>query len=492
MSAKTVLVIVFGFTLGIFLHSVFIFLTYEVILCFCITAGIFLYYFLISRSKFVILSAVFLLFISLGILRFHWSFIADEKIKNSLDIYVGQNTEITGIVSSETYDTDFSEKILIEGKFPNGENAQILASVPLGGNVSYGDSVDISGVIAKPTNFQTDYGKDFDYISYLGKDDIFYTLPKASVRIISHHNGSVIKEKLYKFKQSFLNNVSRVLPGDTGQFMGGLILGARKTISKDLTNDFVRTGTIHMVAISGYNVTIVSNAIMKVLNLILPVTFSIGFGIFTIILFALMTGAGATVIRASIMAILSLFARATNRNYNIDRALLATLFLMLLQNPKILVFDVSFELSFLATIGIVYLAPKVKPWFYFIAEKMEMRDVISSTVATNIFVLPFLLYKMGVLSIVAIPANMLVLPLVPLTMGFGFVVGFLGYISQMFSILVAYIAYALLKYELFIIHLFSNLPFSAVAIKSFPFIIMVIIYSYYIWWIWGKKAKVKI
>jgi competence protein ComEC len=129
-----------------------------------------------------------------------------------------------------------------------------------------------------------------------------------------------------------------------------------------------------------------------------------------------MTGAYATSVRAGIMAILVLIAKVTGRPYDVLRAVILTIILMLFYNPYLLYFDISFELSFVATIAVIFLNPKIAKYFYFIPKVLNLRDLITVTFSAYIFVLPFVLYKMGNLSLVALPTNFLVLPFIPLTM----------------------------------------------------------------------------
>ncbi len=166
---------------------------------------------------------------------------------------------------------------------------------------------------------------------------------------------------------------------------------------------------------------------------------------------------------------------------------------MIFQNPKILRFDASFQLSFLATLALIYLAPYFKEKFRFVPGKFHFREIISSTVATQIFVLPLLLYKMGIFSAVSLPVNFLVLIFVPATMFFGFLTGGIGMFSYYLSIPFGWISCVFLQYELWVVKIFAKLPFSSFAIKSFPLWLMVAVYFVYgiIIYRLHKKTEVK-
>src|SRR5690606_5955202 len=138
------------------------------------------------------------------------------------------------------------------------------------------------------------------------------------------------------------------------------------------------------------------------------------FGAVGIILFAIMVGGGATVVRASIMALLSLIARATGRLYEVTIALIVAGFIMVLWSPRVLVFDPSFQLSFLATLGLIHATPLFERWLRMIPEYFSLRTIISATLGTQLFVLPLLLFMTGVFPMYSPLANALVLPAVPI------------------------------------------------------------------------------
>jgi len=223
----------------------------------------------------------------------------------------------------------------------------------------------------------------------------------------------------------------------------------------------------------------------------LPFTAQLIVGSLSIVFFALMTGAGATIVRASIMAILVLLARATGRVSDMTRLLFIAGFIMLLVNPKILVYDSSFQLSFLATFGLLYVSPLVAPYVSRVTDKWGLREVLIATLATQIFVLPAILYKMGEVSLVAVPVNMLVLLAIPLTMLLGFLAGLVGLVSTTLAWPFAFGAFFLLSYELFVVHIFSSIPFATLHISAFPFWAVTLWYLVYVVILWRAKTKIK-
>jgi competence protein ComEC len=283
-----------------------------------------------------------------------------------------------------------------------------------------------------------------------------------------------------------MENIERVINPPKSDLANGLVLGSRGGFDNNTKNEFINTGTIHIIALSGYNVTIVAENVMKIFGLVFAQTISIILGIFVIILFILLAGASSTAIRAGIMASIALFARMTGRKYDAGRGLVTAGFLMIAYDPRV-VTDISFQLSFIATFGVLFITPKVIGWVKFIPMRFGFRELVATTLGATIAVLPILLYSTGILSIVSIPANILILPLIPLTMFFVFITGVLGFVSTLLSIPFAYIAHLLLSYILGMIHFFASLPFASITIFYFPLIITIVLYAFIAWWVFIKK-----
>lgn len=482
MSQKTFLSIIFGFLSGVFVASVL-----PLGLSVAGTLGVVAVCFLIlgilnfaSRKIFLTIS-IFLVFVSIGILRFCVK--DSDEPKQRLDNFVGKEIVLEGVIDEEVDVRQSSQRIVLSGEKINFQDTnyeidqKILVSTELFPRYGYGDRVQVSGELSIPDNFLTDIGKEFDYKNYLKKDGIFYTMSFAHVEIIGEGEGSKIKSGILTLKHKFLSSIESVIPSPESALVGGLLLGTKQSLGEKLQQSFVDTGLVHIIVLSGYNVTIIAEALIKVLSFI-SVSAGIYLGGIAIVIFVIMTGAGATIVRAGIMALLALLARATGRTSEITRALLIAAALMVLHNPYILFFDISFQLSFLATLGLVYVSPIFKHWFTFLPERFGLREVISATIGVQAFVLPFILYKMGNLSLVAPITNTLVLPLIPATMFFGFMSGIFGFVSNILAMPFGWIAYLLLKFEIWVVETFSALPFATIKLAHFPFILVLI---FYIW-----------
>jgi competence protein ComEC len=396
---------------------------------------------------------------------------------------VGKKVNVQGKVVEAPDVRLYNQRLTIN---PNNQESNILAVAPLDIGVSYGDIVKVTGTLETPENFITSSGKEFNYERYLANQDIYFIIQNAEIEVISHDHGSFIQALLYKLRDSFMKNIGRVISPPESDLADGLILGARGGFDTDMRNEFISTGTIHIIALSGYNVTIVAEGVMKILGLVFAQTVSIVLGICVIVLFVLLAGASSTAIRAGIMAVIALFARMTGRKYDAGRALVIAALLMIAYDPRVLT-DISFQLSFIATFGVLFITPKTIKWIRFLPTKFGLRELVATTIAATIAVLPVLLYSTGIFSIVSLPANILILPLIPITMFMSFIVGMIGFVSVVISTPFAYIAHLLLFYILSVIHFFASLPFASVTIQYFPLLITIILYGLILWWVFISK-----
>lgn len=488
--------LVSGFIAGIFISSfVKLGISFSLFLIF-ISGTLFIFYkfFALDKEDWKILFlSLFLLSFSFGILRYE---IRDVRVPdNIIENSIGKNISVEALIIDEPAKSESAQNLTVNFKNLISETSTVpisgkgIVSTNLSGDFNYGDIVRISGKLEKPKNFTSSSSKNFDYISYLAKDDIYYKIDFAKVSLISSGNGNGIKSGLFKIKNSFNQNISTVIPEPESSLLSGILLGAKHSMSKDMTTMFRVAGISHIVALSGYNITVVAEAIMKTFSF-LPRALGFSFGALGIILFVLMSGASATAVRAGIMSLIVILAAITKRNYNAGRALIIAGLVMVMINPRILVFDISFQLSFLATIAIIYVSPILKNKLHFVTEKFALRETISSTISAQILVLPLILYKMGLLSLVALPVNILVLPIIPAIMLFGFITGVLGFISIYLSFIFSWIIWLLLAYIIKVAGLFASLPFSSVNISWFSPMIMVLSYIFITIWIIRERKKI--
>lgn len=428
-----------------------------------------------------VINAKFFLFglaFTLGIISLN----ADRQ--SSLVDFNLANRPIEGVVVDEPDERDRDTRLTFRPDNSRGKVLLIVATFP---PYYYGDRLRVMGKLESPKTFETDGGRSFDYPAYLAVRGIGAIMYQPKVEKLGS-GGSVFVAKLFQLKSVFLSQLDQVLPEPASSLLGGLVVGGKRSLGDLWQERLRRAGLIHLIVLSGYNLTIIGVAIASLLNFFrFRRSWSLALSALAIITFAVMVGGGASVIRATIMAIIAIVARLTGRVYEAGQALATAIVVMVIINPLILVYDIGFQLSCLATAGLIYGAPPFESWFKFLPARFGLRATVATTVAAQVAVLPLILYFMGQLPIYALLTNLLVVPLVPFTMLLAVTISLAGFIFSPLAYLIAPLGYLVAKYILIITAVGSALPGATVAIKSFPFVLVVIIYVGY-FLIWRKKA----
>lgn len=479
-----------GFASGIFFRSLFIFGWPPILFVLLLATLFWAAAFKKSRHIYV-LGGMFCIFVAFGMLR---ASLADTPLPTSFMSDVRHRVSYQGVVVSDPDVRDKNQRVEIRVHQPTGggdTSTIMLAVAPRSQSVAVGDHVYVSGTLAIPEPFADDNGRVFKYDKYLQRDGVRFLLNFAYIRVESSAPWHSISAALARVKHSFLNGLTNTLPEPYASLASGVVIGGKSGLGNDLKDAFVRSGLVQIIVLSGYNVMVVAEWIMAALALTkLPKRWGAAAGIGAILIFVGIAGASATALRAALMAFIALYARATGRSYVAGRALFFVVFLMLVWNPLYLVFDPGFGLSVAATAGLIWLASRIETFFEFFKNTF-WKNALATTLAAQIAVLPLLLYDTGNLSLVAIPANLLVMPIVPLAMGLSALAGFAGMLfgsfSPLFGIMLAYPAYLVNAYMIFIARETAALPFAAFTLPSFPFWLVLFVYAALIYFVASKR-----
>jgi len=379
----------------------------------------------------------------------------DIRFRASVKIPFAERISFSGII--------VSNPVLKTGS----QEFKLKLNPPLGGNVlvktdrypafRYGDEVSIEGKIEKPFSGS--------YAQYLGKERISGVVTFAAIEKISGGKGSKIKTFLFKVKNAVVGSFQRILPAKEAAFVSGITLGERGEFSAAFKEAMAKSGTTHLVALSGYNITIIADALAALFAWFLSRRLSFSLTVLVVLGFVLMTGAEASVVRAAVMGILAMLAKEIGRLFDFRNAIILAGLVMVLQNPKVLAADVGFQLSFLALIGIIYLRPAIIKFLKIGEDKgfLSWKDNLITTASAQFMVAPFLISNFGGFSLTSLAANVLILEFMPLTMFFGFMTAFFGFFAYYLAVIFGLIVSVFLKFEIFIIELFAKLsvPFGA-------------------------------
>lgn len=401
--------------------------------------------------------------------------LAPSTLAPSLVPLLNTHVSVEGKVVSPPDVRAATQRITVLVQHETG-SSRVLAVVPSYPLVRYGEYVAVEGTLVRPEPFDTDTGRVFRYDRFLAKDGIFALIERGSLEVIEERQGiDRAHGLLTDLKPSFIDALAQALPEPESSLAAGLVAGGKQGLGKELLQAFTDTGLVHIVVLSGYNVMIIAEAVMRSLSFASR-SVAAGGGAGIIALFILAAGAGAAGVRAGLMAGIALYARASGRTYDALRALCVAATLMLIWNPLLLIYDPGFQLSFIATIGLILGAPHVESRLAFITLRF-LREIVSATIAAQIAVLPLLLFQTGLLSIVSLPANVLVLPVVPFAMALSGLAGVAGWIVPPLAPFFGLPAYVLLAYMIHMTEFLSSIPLSAVSLPPFSFVLVLAAYG---------------
>jgi competence protein ComEC len=427
------------------------------------------------RKEFVLLGLAGI-FLFLGILRYAASVPATGE--NQIQFYNGRAVTFVGVVerapdirAGHVKLTVNSSQLTVNSvKMRIGGN--VLVNTKLYPEYRYGDKLEIICELRAPEPIE-----DFAYDKYLAKENIYSLCYWPEIKLLESGRGNKIMAIIFWVKGKLMDTVGKILPEPQAAFLGGLLYGARRGIPEDLMDKFNATGTTHIIAISGYNITILAAMLLKLTKGIgLARKKSFWLALLGISFFVILTGASASVVRAAIMGGLVLLAGQVGRASRITNALLAAAAIMLIFNPKVLAFDVGFQLSFAATVGLIFLAPIFEKYLAKWPSVFGVKESFTATMAAIILTLPLILYTFGRVSLVAPLANVLILFIIPLTMAAGFIAVAGGLIYAGLGQVLGWLAWLLLSYIITVVEHLSKIPWTSAQIGKIHWIFLVIFY----------------
>jgi competence protein ComEC len=358
------------------------------------------------------------------------------------------------------------------GPINRGVSGNVLIKTQLYPPYNYGDQVQITSFLIQPEAIE-----DFAYDKYLAKDQIYSLGYGARVKLIKQNQANPILQIIYNLRQNISSQINRIWPEPTASFVNSILLGYKRAMAEDLKEEFRRAGVSHIIVISGLHITLITLLLSKILYSLninrqkqLPIILII------LTIFAILSGFSASTIRASIMGLIVLFSQNIGRNIQKHLILIYTAVIILLMNPLLLFHDLGFQLSFLATIGLIYLSPIFKKLFKFLPNKMEIQSTFISSFSAIIMTLPLTTYQFKTISLLAPISNLFVLPMIPILMLFGFISVLISYLSLSLAKLIGFIEYILAKVLFEIVNSISVIEFSSINIHNFNILAMTLSY----------------
>lgn len=447
------------FLIGIFFGSILNFKwdnVFNFVFLFCVVVFIFI----CSNNKKSFLVLTSFLIIIIGVLYVK---IFQPRIDNlSIQSVLNKNIEFIGKIKYEPDNKIENQNLIVEVQKINdiqvkqNQFGKILIKTDRFPKYEYGDLLLIECILKEPKSFN-----DFDYKLYLARQGIFLVcdFPKKINLIVgelkNEHKNSLIWF-LFFIKQKVSLKIHSLLHEPEASFLAGILIGERRGFEKELLDYFNKSGITHIIAVSGYNIAILVSSIQSICffwlikkrNIFVIIFFVLSFFVF-------FSGFGASVVRASIMGVLVLISKNVNRFANIKNIILGSALIMVLFNPNVLVFDIGFQLSFLSTIGLIYGTHYIENFFWWCNNTFGVKNSLVSTLASTIFTLPIIIFYFKQFATHSILVNVLVLPVIPFAMFFGFIALFVSFFNLFLGQVLAYPVFIILSYVIKIAQFFS-------------------------------------
>lgn len=393
-----------------------------------------------------------------------------------------------------------------------------LAKIGINESVDIGDMLYVSGNLGQIDRCLSGNSgcddKKLSYANFLRKERIRFEIKKLVIHEMTQRHSFTLTRSLIDLRKRLENKIFSLLDSPLSDLASGLTISGKGTMTPELLEQFRKVGLIHIVVLSGSNVSIISVALFSVLKRFPPLAQSV-FGLVLMTLFCLMTGASPSVVRSVLMSGVPVIVNTLigiyenkipeknnemsdgdigpNSNSDLDpeprgtsflesnssvMLLLITGLIMSIHNPLLPLYDMSFQLSFMATLGLMTLTGPIGNLIKFIPKKFMLREIISSSLATQILVFPLLLHISGDLSTVFIFSNILVLPIIPFTMLMVLLMLFASYITLPLAMLFKGVSSILLGEIIWVAEFFSSFTFSTIPLKIYSTVEMCTAYAY--------------
>ncbi len=364
---------------------------------------------------------------------------------------VGRSGTFQGTIVSAPVDKDDGKRQLVVD-VAGAPSGKLLVTTTGRGTVKPGDQVTVSGRLVRPPRF-----RDFDYRAYLAKDAIYATMPQG--RLASVVPRTTVLGAAYQIRVAASEQASRLFPPQAAAFLMGILAGERHGLSEQTAHDFQRTGLTHVLALSGYNVSIVLAVMLAIFG---RRRFGIAAGLVVLAAFVAIAGPSASVLRAALMGGFIVLAQTFGRPQSARRACLISAAILLLTSPWSLRYDLGFDLSFLATLGILWFEPAFRRRFQRLPKVIA--ETLAATAAATLLTMPLIVWSFGIVSLVSPLANLLIVPLIPWLMLGGFAAVVVGGLSPGLAGLIAGPVGWLTTLVLSIVHTLAELPFAALVL----------------------------
>lgn len=441
------------------------------------------------RKKFCFYVFLFLCFLVFGFWRFNLTspdYGDDRKIYH----YSSSTVEFIGRIKN-IENRGAGQQITVRSeslKTPAGyrpAGGLVLVSQPLYPQRLINEKITVKCLLERPGKIE-----DFDYGKYLAKSGIFITCAFAEATSVGQPSGWSAKVLFFRFKDYLTRSLNASISEPEVSLLRGMLLGDGRGLPADKSQMFSDLGLAHIIAISGDHIAIVAAVLLQLLiafGVSRPKAFWPLAGI--IAFYVLLVGAPASAVRAAVMALGVMYAQKIGRAGQIKNVLVLAASAMILLNPRILLSDVGFQLSFMAVWGLSYISPLFNTYLQKMPDFARIKEILTATLSAQIATLPLTLFYFGKLSPVSVIANILVLPIIPFLTVWGLANLIAAAVCLPLGQAMGWVSWLFCAYWIEVSELLHRIPFGYFNLGDFGLVWLVIFYGLIFSWYWSFSSS---
>lgn len=484
-----------SFVVGIFVAQV---IKINAIIAFSLGLFFLFLFLVIKEEKREVWLLLFISILMFGAWRFYFS-LENYNGKHIVN-YSERQLELSGKVFKEVERKNLFARVYLNNLVLNNADNEkkikggLLVFASVYKDIKFGNEVKLSCQINLPGIIESAGAKDFNYEKYLdlqGVDAVCYRPSKISIQQEKLNVVQKIKSTLIGLRQNLKKGLEKILPIQEASLLKAMLLGYRNEITDEMRLNFSKSGVSHIMAISGMHVAIVV-AMVFLLLIYMGLNRKQAFWptVLLVFLYVVLSGFRISAVRAFVMAVAVLWAYKSFRLAKTINLLMLAGVVLLFINPKFIFYDIGFQLSFLAVLGILLFFASFMQWLKFVPYKYGIRSLVAVTLSAQILTLPLVVYYFGIISLISPVANLLIIPLVPLVLVLGMFVLLLGLINIKLAFWFGLLVWPFLKYLNLVTHYIAQIKIFSIETGKVWLGWIIIIYAFIIY-IYFKYVKQK-
>ncbi|MBR2179971.1 MAG: DNA internalization-related competence protein ComEC/Rec2 [Selenomonadaceae bacterium] len=462
-----------------------------------------------------------ILFFMLGVVRYQ---AVDNLPANDISSFAGSDMSVTGTIREQprirlNADDSYSVRYTVDVKSVTKSQEEIVATGGLNINVRYesqnaiptaliGYKISAYGTVRKPINYNNP--GQLDIVTMLKSNEITASLSvgKAGVEI-EYVEGSLwtkFLRTMAAIREHYKDSMRQVMSNEDAAAIFAMLFGGYEGLKPELTESFVTTGIVHILSVSGSHMSLLAATTAWICNFFgWRRWIKISIGLIVILTYTILSGFIFPVIRSAFMGFLVFFATSSNKYYSSSRRSLTIIAMFILLYSPLALFHISFQLSFLSTVGLLYLSPKIiefltkganlqlKLYEKVFNPRLKLSYFLSTslacTISALIFSQPIVAWYFNQLSISSLLANLIVIPILEIIIIFGLFAGIVGLIVPLFAKVVFLMDSLMFGTAYELNKLIAALPMSNVYFPTINFAWSAIYYVVLLFVIQKRKVK---